>query len=62
MKLINYPVIRDRKLRIGLIGCGRIARNHFGSIRQFLDDLELVAVCDIDNEALRRASDEHNVP
>ena len=62
MKLINYPVIRDRKLRIGLIGCGRIASNHFGSIRQFLDDLELVAVCDIDNEALRRASDEHNVP
>jgi UDP-N-acetyl-2-amino-2-deoxyglucuronate dehydrogenase len=38
--------ITDRKLRIAIIGCGRIAKNHFGSLDKHRDDLELVAVCD----------------
>lgn len=24
-----YPVIQDRKIRIAVVGCGRIAKNHF---------------------------------
>jgi UDP-N-acetyl-2-amino-2-deoxyglucuronate dehydrogenase len=48
----RYPVIRDRKIRIAVVGCGRISANHFGSIAKHADELELVAVCDIDAAVL----------
>ena len=41
-----YVTINDRKLRIAIVGCGRIAKNHFGAIERHADNLELVAVCD----------------
>jgi UDP-N-acetyl-2-amino-2-deoxyglucuronate dehydrogenase len=44
------PII-GRRIRIGVVGCGRIAKNHFGSIETHAEDLELVAVCDIDDAA-----------
>ena len=34
-----------------MVGCGRISKNHFASIAQHSDDLELVAICDT-NKAL----------
>ncbi len=49
------PVIRDRKLRLALAGCGRIAQNHFAAIRQHDPRVELVAVCDVKPEALAAA-------
>ena len=45
-------VIHNRKIRVAVIGCGRISKNHFNSIEQFQDDLELVAVCDSDRSVL----------
>ena len=48
-------VIRDRKLRLALVGCGRIAQNHFAAIRQHDQRVELVAVCDVKPEALAAA-------
>ncbi len=48
----NYPVIRDRKLRVGLVGCGRISKNHFLSFEKHAQDIELVAVCDVDSSIL----------
>ena len=48
-------VIRDRKLRLALVGCGRIAQNHFAAIRQHDERVELVAVCDVKPEALASA-------
>jgi UDP-N-acetyl-2-amino-2-deoxyglucuronate dehydrogenase len=47
--------------RIGLIGCGRISKNHFDAIRK-VDGLSLAAVCDIDAERARRAGEEQGVP
>jgi UDP-N-acetyl-2-amino-2-deoxyglucuronate dehydrogenase len=47
--------------RIGLVGCGRISKNHFDAIAQ-VDGLELAAVCDIDTERAARAGEEHGVP
>ena len=61
MRLINFPVIKERRLRIGLVGCGRISQNHFASILQYPEDLELAAVCDIDGEALKKAKAKYNV-
>jgi UDP-N-acetyl-2-amino-2-deoxyglucuronate dehydrogenase len=42
----KIPVL-DRKIRIGLVGCGRISKNHFSSIEQHAEDFELAAVCDV---------------
>ena len=50
------PAVTDRKLRFALVGCGRIARNHFGALAQHADRCELVAVCDVDATALDRAA------
>jgi UDP-N-acetyl-2-amino-2-deoxyglucuronate dehydrogenase len=49
------PAVTDRKLRFALVGCGRIARNHFAALAQHADRCELVAVCDVDPAALDRA-------
>ena len=42
----------DRKIRIAVVGCGRISKNHFASIEKHSNELELVAVCEIDAEVL----------
>ncbi|MDR9498506.1 MAG: Gfo/Idh/MocA family oxidoreductase [Hydrogenovibrio sp.] len=57
----HYPAIENRKIRIAVIGCGRIAKNHFASIAQYPDEFELVAVCDNNKQALESAQAEHNV-
>jgi UDP-N-acetyl-2-amino-2-deoxyglucuronate dehydrogenase len=51
----NYLPISDRKIRLALVGCGRIANNHFSAIESHSNDVELVDVCDVDTEALRQA-------
>jgi UDP-N-acetyl-2-amino-2-deoxyglucuronate dehydrogenase len=48
-----FRLIRDRKIRIAVLGCGRIAQNHFGAIEQHSERLELVAVCDNNPATLR---------
>jgi UDP-N-acetyl-2-amino-2-deoxyglucuronate dehydrogenase len=47
--------ITDRRIRIAVVGCGRIANNHFNAIEKHKDRLQLVAVCDTDKAALRAA-------
>jgi UDP-N-acetyl-2-amino-2-deoxyglucuronate dehydrogenase len=55
-------VSQGRKLRIAVVGCGRISKNHFGAIAQFSSDLELAAVCDIDRSSLAQHVSEYGVP
>jgi UDP-N-acetyl-2-amino-2-deoxyglucuronate dehydrogenase len=50
-----YTPITGRKLRLALVGCGRIAANHFGAMEGHSDHIELVDVCDIDPAALKSA-------
>ena len=52
---IRRPPISDRRIRFALVGCGRIAQNHFEAIRQHAAQAELVAVCDNDPAVLRDA-------
>jgi UDP-N-acetyl-2-amino-2-deoxyglucuronate dehydrogenase len=40
------PPITERKVRFGLVGCGRIAANHVGALQTHAERAELVAVCD----------------
>lgn len=62
MNLTNYPTVTDRKIRIAVVGCGRISKNHFGSIEQHTQDFELAAVCDIDSAALHAHTTQYKVP
>ena len=45
--------ITGRKIRIAVVGCGRVALNHFAAIAQHAENLELAAVCDLESERLR---------
>ena len=52
----NYPLpITDRKICFALVGCGRIAKNHFDALKLHAETAELVGVCDIDHKALDAA-------
>ncbi len=46
------PVIQGRRVRVALVGCGRIAATHVKAIAQHLAQAELVALCDVDSQAL----------
>jgi UDP-N-acetyl-2-amino-2-deoxyglucuronate dehydrogenase len=53
--------IANRRIRIGVVGCGRISANHFNAIEAHKDTLQLSAVCDTDREALRAAEQKYQV-
>lgn len=57
-----FPTIKDRKIRIAVVGCGRISKNHFGSIEKHAEHLELAAICDIDRDVLKSHEEKHGVP
>ena len=45
--MISHETPADRPLRVALVGCGRISKNHVEAIAK-VDDIELVAVADRD--------------
>jgi len=55
-------VIRDRKLRLALVGCGRISKNHIDALKQHADRAEWVAVCDTNPDSLARAVADTGAP
>ena len=57
-----YPIITDRKIRIAIAGCGRISKNHFASIEQHRDNIELVAICDADPKIQEEHQNRYNIP
>ena len=58
---MNQP-ITNRKIRIAVVGCGRISKNHFASIERHAENLELVGVCDTHAATLDQHKQSHNVP
>jgi UDP-N-acetyl-2-amino-2-deoxyglucuronate dehydrogenase len=52
---VEAAAARARKLRMALVGCGRISASHFDSLQALSDRVELVDVCDIDRTALDKA-------
>ncbi len=57
-----YPTIRNRKIRIAVIGCGRISKSHFDAIKVHSDHLELAAVCESDATVLAEHTGRLGVP
>lgn len=58
----NFQAINDRKIKVAVVGCGRISKNHFGSIDQHSQNLELVAICDTNSEVLSAHANLYKVP
>ncbi|MCK5535287.1 MAG: Gfo/Idh/MocA family oxidoreductase [Bacteroidales bacterium] len=54
-------MIKDRKIRIGLLGCGRISKNHFASIEKHSEHLELVAICDNNPDVMKNHQKKYQV-
>lgn len=50
-----------QSFRVGLVGCGRISKNHFDAIAK-VEGLELAAVADTDIERARTAGETYGVP
>ncbi len=52
---VRPPAILDRKIRVAVVGCGRIAARHFDAIDQHADRVELIGVCEPDPQRLAQA-------
>ena len=57
-----YKVVNDRKIRMAIVGCGRISKNHFGSIEKHQENIELVAICDTNPAVLKEHEERYKVP
>jgi UDP-N-acetyl-2-amino-2-deoxyglucuronate dehydrogenase len=56
-----FNMILDRKIKVALVGCGRIAQKHFDAIKAHKNDLELVAVCETTRTRLDEIQHQHHV-
>lgn len=50
-----------KKVRLGLIGCGRISKNHFDAVSQ-IPEADFVAVADIIPEKAQKVAEEYQIP
>ena len=57
-----FPTITGRPIKIAVVGCGRISKNHFGSIEKHAENLKLVAVCDENPRVLAEHVEKYHVP
>lgn len=49
--------ITGRRIRFAVVGCGRISEKHLEALRKHEEHAEVVAVCDVDDAAVRAAAD-----
>lgn len=54
--------MEDKRLKVALVGCGRISMNHFDAIKQNDHYFELSAVCDVLLERAKEAGERWGVP
>lgn len=52
---VGEAELRGRRIRFGVVGCGRIAGKHFEALTRHAERAEVTAVCDTDPAALERA-------
>lgn len=52
----------EKKLRLGIIGCGGIANGKHMPALKKIDEVEMVAFCDIIKERAEKAAEEYGVP
>ncbi len=49
--------VKDRRIKIAILGCGRISKNHIRAIALNNKNAELVAICDIQVELLKKTQE-----
>jgi UDP-N-acetyl-2-amino-2-deoxyglucuronate dehydrogenase len=49
------PPVQGRSIRFALVGCGRIAKNHFDSVAKLSGQSELFDLCETNATALEAA-------
>lgn len=54
-------VINDRKIKIAVLGLGRISKNHLQAIEQYHDKLELLGVCDGREDLVNQIAEQYQV-
>ena len=54
----NY---KNKKIKVGLVGCGRISKNHFLSFEEHKNDILLKSICDIDQKIVDQHTKKYNV-
>ena len=57
----SCSVISNRKIRMAIVGCGRISKNHFGSLENHQDNIELISICDIQQTVLSEHEKKYNI-
>lgn len=57
-----FKTVENRRIRIGIVGCGRVSKNHFSAIEAHAEQLELAAVCDTSPKVLASHSSLYDVP
>ena len=57
----NYPTITNRKIKVAIVGCGRISKNHFESIDKNKKYLELVSICENNKKKLFKFQNFYNL-
>lgn len=55
-------ITSDRKIRVAIVGCGRISKNHFNSIQVHENEMGLIAICDINADTMKEHRERYNVP
>jgi UDP-N-acetyl-2-amino-2-deoxyglucuronate dehydrogenase len=56
-----FNTIVDRKIKVALVGCGRISQKHFDAIKAHKNDLKLVAVCETNRTRLNEIQGQQHV-
>jgi UDP-N-acetyl-2-amino-2-deoxyglucuronate dehydrogenase len=54
-------LIKSKKIKIAIVGCGRISRNHFDSIDSNSEFIQLISVCDNDEIVLAYNEEKYKV-
>ena len=49
---IPFSTIENRKIRAAIVGCGRISKKHFEAIEKHKENIELLAICEIELQIL----------
>jgi UDP-N-acetyl-2-amino-2-deoxyglucuronate dehydrogenase len=57
----SYPIITNRKIRLAIVGCGRISKNHFESLENHQDNIELISICDNQQTVLSEHEKKYNI-
>ncbi len=59
--MLSGQFIKDRKIKIAVLGCGKISANHLQALAELRDQFELIALCDSHLPTLQNATEKWNV-